>query len=600
MRQKTRAGALFLVAGLLAVSPGLAQNINTMAGNGSPGNSGDGAGATSAEIDTVYGVAVDAHGNTYLADSRNHRVRKIANGIITTVAGTGQEGFSGDGGAATSAQLSFPRAVAVDAAGTVYLADTGNNRIRKVTPAGVISTLAGSDAAGFAGDGGPAASAQLSYPSGLAVDTAGNLYVADSWNYRIRKISADGKIQTIVGNGSYGPFGDGGLATAASLGLIQGLAVDTAGNLYLSDTYNHRVRKVAGGAITSVVGGGFGPAADGGAAAAANLKFPEGVAMDLTGNLFVADSLNHRVRKVSTDGVISTVAGSGAAGYGGDGGVATVAQLNNPHALATDPNGLLAVSDLWNYRVRSLGGLPVAPPVAPVISAVKDAASGQAAIAAGSYVAIYGTNLAPLTKDWGGAIVNRQLPTMLEGVSVSVGGKPAYVYYISPGQINIVAPDVSAGTVQVTVNNGGASSAAFSVAAQAYTPAFFLWGQYAVATHADYTLCVKAGQFPGAATVPAKPGEWIILWGSGFGRSDAPGGALTPGDKAYVSGAVTATVGGVNAPVYAGSAALAAGYAGLWQVSIQVPAATAEGDAKVRVTVGGVQSADNVFLTVKR
>jgi uncharacterized protein (TIGR03437 family) len=588
--------ACSLLTGLLATLPGSAQTISTVAGSGSPGFAGDNASALSAQIDTVYGIAVDSHGNIYVADSRNNRVRKIANGIITTVAGTGVEGSSGDGLAATSAQLSFPRDVAVDAAGNLYIADTGNSRIRKVTSSGVISNVAGNGTPGYGGDGGLATSAQLSYPSGLATDSAGNLYIADSWNYRVRKITvADGKIQTIAGNGSYGPFGDGSSATAASLGLIQSLAMDTGGNLYLSDTYNHLVRKVApSGTISAVVGGGFGPAADGGAAQAASLKFPKGIAADTLGNLYIADSLNNRIRKVSPGGTITTIAGSGTPGFLGDSGAATAAQLNSPYGLATGVGGALVLSDLWNYRVRSMGGAPVPPTILGVAST----ADGQPAIAPGAFASIYGANLAPVTVDWGGSIANRQLPTQISGVSVTVGGKPAYIQYVNSTQINVVVPDLSAGAVPVVVTNAGIASAAFNTTAQVYDPEFFLWGQYAAATHTDYSPCATNGQISGVTTTPAKPGEWVTFWGTGFGPTGAPSGALTPSDKLYLTVPVTVTVGGVNATVYGGTAVASPNYAGLYQIGVQIPASTPNGDVVVRATIGGVQSPDKVLLAV--
>lgn len=587
----------FLIAGLLAIDTGLAQTVTTTAGNGSPGFSGDNGSATSAQIDTVYGVAVDGQGNTYVADSRNQRVRKISNGTITTVAGNGQTGFSGDNGAATAAQLSFPRGVAVDTQGNLYIADTGNCRIRKVTSGGIISTIAGTGTPGFSGDGGSATSAQLSYPEAVAVGPSGNLYVADSWNYRVREIAANGIIQTVAGNGSYGVFGDNGPAAAASLGLIQSLTMDTAGNLYLSDAYNHVVRKVAsGGNISTVVGGGFGRAQDGGAATSATLKFPKGVAVDGQGNLFIADSLNDRIRMVSPAGVISTFAGTGTPGYSGDGGAATAAQLNSPYGLGLETSGVLSLSDLLNYRVRS-----VAPQETPVITGVSNAAGGQTTIAPGAYVSIYGTDLAPKVDNWNASIVNQQLPTALDGVSVTVGGKAAYVSYINPAQINIVAPAVTSGTVQVVVTNGQVSSAPFNATVQQDSPAFFLWGQYAIATHLDYSYCGKPGLEPGATFTPAKPGEWIILWGNGFGPAGAPSGVLTPsGSQLYLTAPVTVTVGGANASVYDGAAALAPGWAGLYQVTVQIPSSTPNGDALVQATVGGAQSPSGVLLTVQQ
>ena len=586
--------ACFVLTGLLAVLPGSAQTIATVAGNGSAGFSGDKASAVAAQIDTVYGVAVDAHGNIYAADSRNHRVREIANGIITTVAGTGVEGYFGDGLQATSAQLSFPRAVAVDAAGNLYIADTGNCRIRKVTPAGVISTIAGDGTANYSGDGGSASAAELSYPEALTLDSAGNLYVADSWNYRVREITTGGKIQLVAGNGSYGPFGDNGLATAASLGLIQSLAIDTAGNLYLSDAYNHVVRKVApGGNISTVVGGGFGSAVDGGAAQAATLKFPKGIAIDAQGNLLIADSQNERIRKVSS-GVIGTIAGSGTAGFAGDSGAATVGQLNSPYGIAAGIGGALVLSDLWNYRVRSVGGTPVPPTILGVAST----ADGQPAIAPGAFASIYGANLAPIAADWGASIKNSQLPTQIGGVSVMVGGKPAYMQYINSTQINVVVPSLSAGAVPVQVTNAGLTSTLFNAIAQVYSPEFFLWGQYAAALHADYSPCATNGQISGVTTTPAKPGEWVTLWGTGFGPTGTPQGALTPSDKLYTTVPVTVTVGGVNATVYGGTAVSSPGFAGLYQIGVQIPASLANGDAVVRATIGGVQSPDKVLLTV--
>ena len=586
--------ACFVLTGLLAVLPGSAQTIATVAGNGSAGFSGDKASAVAAQIDTVYGVAVDAHGNIYAADSRNHRVREIANGIITTVAGTGVEGYFGDGLQATSAQLSFPRAVAVDAAGNLYIADTGNCRIRKVTPAGVISTIAGDGTANYSGDGGSASAAELSYPEALTLDSAGNLYVADSWNYRVREITTGGKIQLVAGNGSYGPFGDNGLATAASLGLIQSLAIDTAGNLYLSDAYNHVVRKVApGGNISTVVGGGFGSAVDGGAATGATLKFPKGIAIDAQGNLLIADSQNERIRKVSS-GVIGTIAGSGTAGFAGDSGAATVGQLNSPYGIAAGIGGALVLSDLWNYRVRSVGGTPVPPTILGVAST----ADGQPAIAPGAFASIYGANLAPIAADWGASIKNSQLPTQIGGVSVMVGGKPAYMQYINSTQINVVVPSLSAGAVPVQVTNAGLTSTLFNAIAQVYSPEFFLWGQYAAALHADYSPCATNGQISGVTTTPAKPGEWVTLWGTGFGPTGTPQGALTPSDKLYTTVPVTVTVGGVNATVYGGTAVSSPGFAGLYQIGVQIPASLANGDAVVRATIGGVQSPDKVLLTV--
>ena len=238
-------------------------------------------------------------------------------------------------------------------------------------------------------------------------------------------------------------------------------------------------------------------------------------------------------------------------------------------------------------------------PVPPTILSVSSTADGQPAIVPGAYVSIYGDNLAPATLDWTASIVNSQLPTQVGGVSVTVGGKPAYIQYVAATQINILAPALSAGAAPVQVTNAGLVSAPFASTAQAYNPEFFLWGQYAVATHLDYSDCAKTGMWPGVTTTPAKPGEWITLWGSGFGPTPATLGSLTPGNQVYTTAPVTATVGGVSAPVYGGTAALSPGFAGLYQVTIQIPASTPNGDAVVRATIGGVQSPNNVYLTVQ-
>ncbi len=239
---------------------------------------------------------------------------------------------------------------------------------------------------------------------------------------------------------------------------------------------------------------------------------------------------------------------------------------------------------------------------APSISMVASAAGGQTGSVPGAYLSIYGTNLAARTGDWSGAIVNGHLPTQLEGVSVNVGGKPASVYFVSPEQINVVAPDVAPGPVEVQVTSFGGASAPFPTMSQQHGPALFLWnGKYAVATRPDYSLAAPSGLFPGLATIPAKPGDVIVLWGTGFGPVSpaAPSGMLTPLDKLYsTANTVTVTLGGTNAPVY--GAALAPGYAGLYQIAIQVPNSAPDGDIPVKVSIGGVPSPDNVFLTVHR
>ena len=338
--------------------------ISTVAGTGKQGYGGDGGAALRAQLAFPLGAAADGAGNLYIVDAGNNRIRKVdAAGAISTVAGTGDVG---DGGSAVRAWLGFPGSVTADGAGNLYIADTFNERIRKVDAAGVISTVAGSGERGYVGDGGPAAQARLASPLSAAADGAGNLYFVDAGNHCVRKVDAAGSISTVAGSGRYGYGGDGGPAVRAQLALPRGAALDDAGNLYIADTENHRVRKVdAAGAISTVAGTGKqGYSGDGGAAVRAQLAFPWGVAADGAGNLYIADRNNHRIRKVDAAGSISTVAGSGQWGYGGDGSAAVRAQLAFPYSVAADEAGSLYIADTWNDRIRKVDAAGVISTIA--------------------------------------------------------------------------------------------------------------------------------------------------------------------------------------------------------------------------------------------
>ncbi|MFI8192701.1 RICIN domain-containing protein [Streptomyces sp. NPDC085946] len=342
---------------------GSAPPVKTIAGTGAAGFAGDNESAVSAQLNRPYGIAVDGTGTLYFSDYNNHRVRKITtDGKISTVAGAGTAGYRGDGGPAVAAQLNGPREVAVDGAGTVYIADSNNHRIRKVTADGTISTVAGTGAAGFRGDGGPATAAQLNLPLSVAVDRTGDLYIVDYRNQRVRKISTDGTISTVAGTGTAGYRGDGGPAVSAQLNNLHGVAVDGAGDLYIADYGNHRVRKVtADGTISTVAGTGVaGYGGDDGPAVSAKLNGPVGVVVDSAGILYITDHLNHRVRKVTADGTISTVAGTGVAGYGGDGGPAASAQLNGPRKVTVDSVDTLYITDHLNHRIRKIASAKMA------------------------------------------------------------------------------------------------------------------------------------------------------------------------------------------------------------------------------------------------
>ncbi len=328
--------------------------ITTFAGNSGYGFAGDGGPAVNSQLSAPRGICVDGSGNVYLADRWNNRIRKLAGGNISTIAGNGQGSFSGDWGPAASAQLSGPGGVAVDNAGNIYISDFLNNRVRLVSPSGEISTYAGNGNSGFGGDGGAAASAQLSQPAGLAVDGAGNLYIADSNNAVVRKVTPDGVISTVAGiGGKEGFSGDGGPAAAAKLMAPFAVALDAAGNLYIADFYGW-IREVnaSTGVITTIAGNGnIGYSGDGGPASAAVFYNPVGIAVDIFGNIFVADSNNGAVREIA-NGTINTVAGNGTLGYTGDGGLASFAEFSQLTGVAVDTQGNVYVADSGNNVIR--------------------------------------------------------------------------------------------------------------------------------------------------------------------------------------------------------------------------------------------------------
>ncbi len=350
---------LYVAAGPRVWKVGLDGTAVVVAGNGERGSDGDGGPATEARTD-AYDIDVAPDGTIYIAEPYTHRVRKITpDGTILRVAGAGEQGFAGDGGPATEAQLNFPFGVKLDRAGNLLVADYGNNRVRMVTPDGIIRTFAGSKYEGYWGDGGPAVQARLNGPVGLAIDAAGNVYIADSGNGRIRRVGPDGVIRTFAGCGdkwSGGCAGDGGPVFQAQFSDPRGIAEDAAGNLYVADELNHRIRRISpDGMVTTVAGNGESwYSGDGGPATEARLSFPADVAVDRAGNLYIADSGNHRVRRVLPDGTIETVAGNGAVGSGGDGGPATEAQLTHPEGVAVDAAGNLYIADTVNHKIRKV------------------------------------------------------------------------------------------------------------------------------------------------------------------------------------------------------------------------------------------------------
>lgn len=659
---------------------------------------GDGGKASDALLHRPDGVALDGAGNLYIADSRNHRVRKIgADGNIRTLAGSGNPGFGGDNGQAASADLYLPSAVALDAAGNVYISDNLNHRVRKVTPDGVITTVTGSGTAGDQGDGSYAVSARLRSPYGLAVDSSGNLYIADEGAHRVRKVTPDGLISTVAGTGTEGYSGDGALATAAQLSAPQHLAIDRAGNLYIADLGNARIRKISANGIIGTV---------------TDQMIPLGLGLDAAGNLFATDLLNKIVRVGST-GALTTIAGGAGFGFSGDGGVATSAAIDGPFGIAVDSSGDIFFADHFNSRIRKLmlnspvkleiaagdkqtgpvgqalanplrvkitgrsgagvAGVPVsftvtggtarlsaptantdaagiagvavtfgnaegavevtasgaglqavkfaltvtaAPP--PAVSGPKISAGGVVGgafsvpavkrISPRGFLAIFGERFTTGASKRAGTedFANGRLPLKLAGACVTVDGEMAPLYYAGPTQMVLVAPAVALNTqvpVVVISNCGETSeikSAPEMVQSAPAAPEFF----YAEANQDGHNHVAAINAAGGYVTkgTPAKPGEVVAIYGTGFGETDP---AVTPGDLNNPFGRTIlpakVLLGGVEledgAVFYAGNAPQ---IPGVYQLNIRIPESQPDGDHQLVLNVGGVQSPSGAYISVKK
>ena len=600
------------IALVAALCQGQGYTINSFAGTaGTRGFAGDGAAASAAQLAGPSGLALDNSGTLYIVDQLNQRVRAVSSsGSISTIAGNGTAGYTGDGKGATSATLFNPFSVAVDGSGNVYIADTANNVIRKVS-GGNITTVAGNQAlgGGFTGDGGAATNAQLDQPGGIALDSAGNLYISDTANQRIRMVSG-GTITTIAGIGFPGPDGDGGLAINARLSSPRGLRFDNVGNLYIADSGNHKIRKIFGGVITTIAGKGTqGFAGDNGPAITAFLNRPLDVAADTAGNVYIADYNNSRIRRVAANGVITTVAGDGLFGFTGDGGAATNATLNFPSGVVVDSSGKIYIADNQNNVVR-LATPPANLPGRPTITSggVIGASSygGFATVAPGSWIEIYGSNLAVDTNTWGNSFQGPNAPTSLDGTTVTIGGQNAFVEFVSSGQVNAQLPStITAGTQQIIVSTAAGASASYGVTVNPtqpglYAPASLKIGgkQYVGALFPDgKTYVLPVGAVPSLPSRPAKPGETIILYGVGFGlvSPDSPAGIIVASNNTLVT---PLQINFGNLPVTLNYMGLAPGAVGLYQFNAVVPNIAASDAVPVTFMLGGTAGTQTLFTSI--
>jgi uncharacterized protein (TIGR03437 family) len=585
--------------------------ITTVAGTGNAGDSGDGGQATKATLNGPRGVTEDIYGNLYIAEYYGQRVRKVTpGGVITTLAGTGVAGFSGDGGPATSAALNGPYRVTVDNAGNVYIPDSSNSRVRKVSPAGIITTVVGNGLVGSGGDGGLATSASLNYPEAVVFDSAGDYYVADEGANVVRKVSTSGIISTAVGTGAANYTGDGGPAVSATLDGPVGVAMDAAGDLYISDQVNNVIRKVdTSGVINTVAGtGAFGFGGDGGPAIKAEFAYPASIGIDAAGNVYIPDVNNNRVRVLLTNGNITTVAGNGNESYTGDGGPAVNASLNVLRSVSVAPNGNVYIGDFGNNVVRMLA--PVVAGGTPLITnggVVGDTDfGGSSAFSPGDWIVIYGSNLATGARAWTTADFNGvNAPTVLDGTKVTINGVPAYVAYISSGQVNVQMPSgISSGIQLLTVTNPTGTSPTYQVVVNALQPGFLappsfnIGGtQYIVGIFSDGTYALPTGAIAGVTSRPAKPGDTVLFYGVGFGSVTPalPAGQLSE-QLNTLSSNFSLSIGGIPAMVnYDG---LAPSFVGLYQFNVVVPQ-VASGNVPVTFSLGGANGTQTLFLAVQ-
>jgi uncharacterized protein (TIGR03437 family) len=544
-----------------------AGQMQTVAGDGYLHAIGDGGLATAALLSQPSTIALNAAGSLYIADTGTQRVRQVLpSGVIQTLVGTGVAGSAADNIAASAATLNSPLGVALDAAGDILIADTWNQRIRQVGADGLIHNLVGTGAVGLGAEGLPPAQTQLNGPSGVCTGRGGTLFVVDTFNHRVLQAAPLPLVATTAGNGSRGNAGDGGPARLAQLNQPSACALDSAGNLFIADTLNHRIRKVdSAGTISTVAGtGAAGFSGDEGPATAAGISAPLGVVVDDNGDIFIADTGNNRIRQVTADGLIHTIAGQNAAGFAGDGGPAASAEIDAPGGLYLDGAGDLYFADTGNNRVRRLVPASAAPsPLVALtpLSAVSAASLLPGPVAPGELIVVFGAGLGPESGVAGVLDSSGVLANLLSGAEVRFDGVPAPVFYAQFGQMNVQVPYTVAGNAVTHVQAlyQGIVSGSLDLVVVAAAPALF-------------PVVVNQDGSPNSALDPTALGSILTFYATGEGLTNGPNVSGQAAAVPYPSPIlpVTLTVAGFPAQIlYAGSAP---GAVGLLQVNARVPA----------------------------
>jgi uncharacterized protein (TIGR03437 family) len=559
------AGNVYTCSGPYVYRRTRAGAVTIVAGSGAYAYSGDGGPAYKARMNAPSGIARDPAGVLYVADTGNHRIRKITpDGTIYTIAGAGAAGSSGDNGSASTAKLNAPLGVAADLAGNIYVADTGNHIVRRIDPAGIITTIAGTGEHGFSGDNGPGTRARLDTPSAVAVDVNGNVYIADTGNHVIRRVSTAGVIATIVGK-VRGFAGDGGDPLSASLDSPRAIALDAHGILYIADSGNRRIRRVsastaAGSGLISTF-----PQPD------ANLwRLPRGVAVDDSGVVFVSDAADQRVFRIEANGRITAIAGDGIQGFNGEAAPGLSARLDTPMNIAVDPAGNLFAADSGNGRIRKLTpmiDLITAPPVDSSITVVNAASLRAGPIAPGEILSLFGTGLT----------VSDGPPA---GTQVTFNGNASTLFFVQQNQINLLVPASLAGVrsaqIKVLVNGTVRGQATVEVVDAA--PAIFT-----MANGTGQAAALNEDGTPNSPDRPAPRGTIVTLFATGNGGESVP---------------VKLRIGDYAAELLYAQAA--PGFAGLMQINARVPGGFAPaGLLSVVLQTGSAQSQPGVTLAIQ-